>query len=134
MIFVFIGFASSLTDMGLGASIIQKQGVSDRHLDLVFWMNVAVGGALTIVFSLGAPLIARFYDKPQLRLLTIAVAFNFLIGSLNVVQNALLQKSLNFQTRFWIESVAISISGIAALVLALAGAGVWSSRWDNPSP
>jgi O-antigen/teichoic acid export membrane protein len=92
----------------------------------VFWMNVAVGGALTIVFSTGAPLIAGFYDKPQLRLLTIVVAFNFLIGSLNVVQNALLQKSLNFQTLFWIESVAISISGIAALVLALAGAGVWS--------
>ena len=65
-------------------------------------------------------------DKPQLRLLTIAVAFNFLIGSLNVVQNALLQKSLNFRTGFWIEGVAISISGIAALVLAQAGAGVWS--------
>jgi O-antigen/teichoic acid export membrane protein len=126
MIYVFTGFASSLTDMGLGASIIQKQGVSDRHLDSVFWVNVAVGSALTIIFSLGAPLIAKFYDKPQLLLPTIAVAFNFLLGSLNVVQNALLQKSLNFQTGFWVESVAISISGIAALVLALAGAGVWS--------
>jgi O-antigen/teichoic acid export membrane protein len=126
MILVFIGFASSIADMGLGASIIQKQAVTDRHLDSVFWMNVAVGGALTIVFSTGAPLIAEFYDKPQLRLLTIVVALNFLIGSLNVVQNALLQRSLDFRTLFWIESVAISISGITALVLALAGAGVWS--------
>ena len=41
MILVFIGFASSLADMGLGASIIQKQWVSDRHLDSVFWMTTS---------------------------------------------------------------------------------------------
>ena len=54
------------------------------------------------------------------------MAFNFILGSASVVQYALLQKSLDFRSRFWIEAIAVSISGIIALVLALVGAGVWS--------
>jgi O-antigen/teichoic acid export membrane protein len=54
------------------------------------------------------------------------VAFNFILGSLSVVHYALLQKSLDFRSWFWIEVVTVSISGILALVLALSGFGVWS--------
>jgi O-antigen/teichoic acid export membrane protein len=126
MILVFTGFASTIADVGLGASIIQKQTLSDANLNSVFWLNIAVGCALTIILSIAAPLLANFYGEPQLQLLTVAVAFNFILGSLSVVQYALLQKALNFRSRFWIETVAILSSGFFALVLALAGAGVWS--------
>ena len=126
MILVFTGFAASLADLGLGASIIQSQSASDRHLNSAFWLSVAVGGALTLLFCIAAPLIAKIYGEPQLLPLTIGVAVIFLLVSLNTVQNALLEKSLNFRARFWIESIAIFVSGIVALALALAGAGVWS--------
>jgi O-antigen/teichoic acid export membrane protein len=126
MILVFTGFASILADLGLGAFIIQKPLVTDAHLNSAFWLSVAVGGFLTILFGIVAPLVASFYDQPQLRVLTVVVAFNFLLGSLSVVQSALLSKSIDFRTRFWIESVSTIVSGIAALVLALSDAGVWS--------
>jgi O-antigen/teichoic acid export membrane protein len=126
MILVFTGFASSFSDMGLGASIIQAQALSDVKLDSVFWLNIAIGGALTVIFILAAPLVSTFYGEPQLQLLTVAVAFNFILGSLSVVHYALLQKSLDFRSWFWIEVVTVSISGILALVLALSGFGVWS--------
>ena len=126
MVLVFTGFASSIVDMGLGASIIQRSAVSVRHLNSVFWLNVATGMALTAVFALAAPLVARFYDEPQLRLLTAAIAMNFFLGSLNVVQSALLDKALDFRSKFWIETVSTLASGIVALALAFTGAGVWS--------
>lgn len=126
MVLVFTGFASSLTDMGLGASLVQRRAVADRQLNAVFWVNVAAGALLTILFALAAPLVARFYQEPVLRLLTAAVALNLILGSLNVVQNALLVRSLNFQAKFWIEGVSILISGTAGIAMALSGAGVWS--------
>jgi O-antigen/teichoic acid export membrane protein len=126
MILVFTGFASSLADLGSGAFIIGKPSIGERHLNSVFWLNVAVGGVLTILFSMAAPLVAHYYSEPQLRLLTVAVAFNFLLVSLTVVQNALLSKAMDFRTRFWIESLSAAVSGISALVLAMTGAGVWS--------
>ena len=70
--------------------------------------------------------VSRFYGEPQLRLLTVAVAFNFILDSATVVQYALLYRSLDFRTRFWIETIATAFSGILALMLAMAGAGVWS--------
>jgi PST family polysaccharide transporter len=126
MVLVFTGFATYFADMGLGASIIQKSTVTERHLNSVFWLNVATGMVLTAVFALTAPLVARFYDEPQLRLLTVAIAFNFFLGSLNVVQSALLDKALNFRARFWIETASYISSGAVAVALAFSGAGVWS--------
>jgi O-antigen/teichoic acid export membrane protein len=126
MVLVFTGFASFVADMGLGASIIQRSTVTERHLNSVFWLNVATGIALTTAFALAAPLIARFYQEPQLRLLTVAIALSFFLGSLNVVQVALLDKVLNFRTKFWIETVSSVISGAVAVVLAFSGAGVWA--------
>jgi O-antigen/teichoic acid export membrane protein len=126
MVLVFTGFAMSLADMGLGASIIQKSELSSRHLNSVFWLNVATGIFLSVLFASAAPLIAKFYREPQLRLLTAAVAINFFLGSLNVVHNALLEKALKFRTKFWIESVSILASGTVALGLAFSGAGVWA--------
>lgn len=126
MVLVFTGFASSLSDMGLGASLVQQRTISDRHLNTVFWVNVAAGTLLAILFSLAAPLIARFYKEPLLRLLTAPIALNLLLSSLNVVQNALLDRSLNFRTKFWISSISLPVSGIGAIILAFAGAGVWS--------
>lgn len=126
MVLVFTGFAGVLADMGLGAAIIHKSSLSDRHLNSVFWLNVAMGIVLTAVFVLAAPFLARFYEEPRLRLLTAAIAANFSLASLNVVHNALLEKSLNFRAKFWIETVSTTASGIVALILAFAGSGVWS--------
>jgi O-antigen/teichoic acid export membrane protein len=126
MVLVFTGFANYVADMGLGASIIQNTALSNRHLNSVFWLNAATGLALTLIFILAAPLVAGFYGEPQLYLLTVAIAPNFVLGSLNVVQSALLDKALNFRIKFWIEIVAAFASGLVALVLALRGWGVWS--------
>ena len=43
MILIFTGFASSIADMGLGASIVQAQVLSDENLNSVFWLNIALG-------------------------------------------------------------------------------------------
>src|SRR5450755_2797068 len=64
MVLVFTGFASYVADMGLGASIIQKATLSDRHLNSVFWLNTATGLVLTVIFALAAPLVASFYGEP----------------------------------------------------------------------
>ena len=126
MIVVFTGFAANFSDLSLGASIIQKKDVSERHLDSVFWLNLVTGGLFTLVFVLAAPFVARFYGEPSLRLLTMGVAANFVLSSINIVQSALLQKSLNFRARFWANIIGTVVSGSVALTLVIYGAGIWS--------
>ena len=126
MILVFTGFASLIADAGLNASIIQRQELSEADLNSAFWLIFAIGCSFTAILACAAPLVANFYGEPQLRMMTIVLSLNFIFGSLNVVQYALIYKALDFRYRFRIETIAIASSGIFSLVLALAGAGVWS--------
>jgi O-antigen/teichoic acid export membrane protein len=126
MVMVFAGFASIFSDMGLGAALIQRRDLSERHINSVFWINVGAGVLLTILFASAAPLVARFYQQPQLRLLTALVSLTFVPGALSVAQSALIDKSLNFRARFWIEASSALVSGVVAICMALTGAGVWS--------
>lgn len=126
MVIVFTGFTSLFSDLGLGAALIQKSDIEDRHLSTVFWINIGTGVLLTVILIAAASLIASFYNKPPLRLLTMVLAFNFTIGSFKVVHDALLQKEMDFRRLAKIEITGIAVSGFAAICAALMGFGVWS--------
>jgi O-antigen/teichoic acid export membrane protein len=126
MVLVVTGFAATFADLGLGAAIIQRESPTEETLSSAFSLNMGVGGALTIIVMLAAPLVARFYGEPRLLPLTAAMALSFFLGARSFAQSALLAKSLDFRKRFWIEGFATAMSVIVALALALAGAGVRS--------
>ena len=126
MIIVFTIFANLFSDLGMGAALIQKIDIEQRHLSSVFWVNIAAGIILTGIVVAAAPLIATFYNEPALRVLTVVIALNFSIGSLNVVQNALLRKNMDFQRLARIEIAASFLAGGLAVSMALLGLGAWS--------
>lgn len=125
-IVVFTGFATALVDLGLGASLIQKQAGTERHLYSAFWLNVAAGAVLAVLVVASGPILASFFGDPRIAPLAMCMSATLVLGALNVVPNALLEKSLAFRSRFWIEAIAIGSSGSLAVALASAGAGAWS--------
>jgi O-antigen/teichoic acid export membrane protein len=126
MIIIFTGFAQLFTDMGFGSALIQKSDLEDRHLNSVFWANVATGFALTLIIIAVAPFIASFYNVPMLQPLTAVIALSIFITSLKVVQDALLHKYMDFRQLAIIQSVAVLVSGSIAIAMAFTGYGVWS--------
>ncbi len=126
MVLVFTGFAAIFYDMGLGAALIQRRDLSERHVNSVFWINAGMGTLLTILFIAGAPLISWFFGEPPLRWLTVAVSLAIIPSALSVAHIALIDKALNFRARFRIETISTLASGAVAVFLALNGMGVWS--------
>lgn len=126
MIAVFTGLAAVFRELGLGAALIQKKDLEERHLSSIFWVNLATGAALTGLFAACAPLIAAFYREPALRAITTVMSLNFLLGSLNIVQRSLVIKALDFRRLVTAETTAAALSGLAAAGAALGGLGVWS--------
>jgi len=126
MVTVITSFANIFAELGFSAALVQKQDVRQEHLSSVFWLNLGAGLTLTLIFLAGAPLIANFYQEPLLIPLTMLVSTNFLVSSLNIVQNTLLTKSLNFRTLSIVEISAVGFSGLIAIVMAYTGFGVWS--------
>jgi len=126
MVMVFTGFVQIFSELGLGAALVQKLDLDERHLSSVFWVNLGTGVLLTGVIATSAPLIAAFYGNPVLRPITMVIALNFFIGSFKVVQNALLQKKMDFQKLACVEIIGAFIAGFVAISMALMGFGVWS--------
>lgn len=126
MVTVITSFALIFGELGFSAALVQKKDITQDILSSIFWLNLCAGILLTVVFIICAPLIARFYQEPVLIPLTILVSLNFTLSSLNIVQNTILTKSLDFRTISIVEIISVSISGLIAIVLAYMGFGVWS--------
>lgn len=126
MVTAFSMLAEIVRNMGMGAAIIQQQQGSDRLYNTAFCFNLIVGAGVFLVFFFGAPLMAIFYKQPLLTNLVRVFSVVYLIGSLNIVQEALMQKALAFKRLFYMDLLSVLVSGGIAVWLAYRGYGVWS--------
>ncbi|MFH1063134.1 MAG: MOP flippase family protein [Candidatus Omnitrophota bacterium] len=126
MVAVFAGFAFIFADLGITAAIIQKQDLAEKHYSSAFWINIAAGICLVLIFISCARLIADFYHQQVLKDIIRILSLNFLFSSFSIVHLAIFKREMNFKAITIAESIAVVISGIIGIYLAFAGYGVWS--------
>lgn len=126
MVVVFTGVATLFADLGLGSALVQKSDLDEAHLSSVYWLNLAVGLLITIVFIAAAPLIASFYNEPQLVPIVRVLSLLFVVSAFAIVQKNLLTREMRFRALATVDFIAIFLAGIVAIVLALYDFGVWS--------
>jgi len=126
MVMVIIGVAEIFSDVGLGTALIQRRRVLPIHYASVFYFNITAGALLTVLTFVSAPLIANFYNSPELIPLAQVISFSFVIGAFSAVQSTKLRKELKYALLTKVSFVASLLSGIVGVSLAFYGAGVWS--------
>ena len=126
MITVFTGFAIRFVDFGFSAALIHKKEIDKKDINTVFTLNTGIGIILSLLFFIIAPLIADFYDKPILTILTKSFSIIFLVTGLSGVNRALLTKSLNFKLNTIISVISLIVSSLIAIFMAFSGYGVWA--------
>ncbi|MDE5797218.1 MAG: oligosaccharide flippase family protein, partial [Muribaculaceae bacterium] len=131
MLAVFIAVSQSLIDCGFSQALIRKQNRTLVDTSTVFYFNIVVGIFLYFVLYAGAPLIAYFYREPQLDSLVKALGLVMIFNSLAVVQRALLTVRVDFRSQAKASLSAAVVSGIAGIILAWSGFGVWALVWQQ---
>lgn len=126
MVMVFEGFVGLFRTLGLGTAVIQRKEMSESQLTSVFLLNIATGVVLTGVVFFGAPLIARFYDEPELVRVAQLTSFSILFTCVTVVHEALLVKRLEFHQVVKAEFYSFLISSALAVWAAFEGWGVYA--------
>ena len=121
---IFLGLVASL---GLGGVFVVEQDLSEREKGTYLTMFLLMGAAFAVVMAALSPLAARFFHEPQLDEIVLALSVMvFFSGGLNWFYEALMQRELEFRSRFVAQMVqAFTYMGIGVLLAAL-GAGVWS--------
>ncbi|MEA5448619.1 lipopolysaccharide biosynthesis protein [Leptolyngbya sp. CCNP1308] len=123
---VFLGFLQLFLNQGVGQAIIQSNNLDDADLNTAFWANVSLNGILTIVGFSIASFAATFFDEPALTPIIQALSLTFLLSGFGNIQQALLEKELQFRALAIRSVIAIFLSGIVGIVMAFRGYGVWS--------
>jgi len=126
MALVFTMFIETVNDVGMSVAIIQKKGITERHLSTSFWVGLMLGTALFALAVFASPYIAAFFGEPLLRSIIAVLSLSFIFGSFGIVHRTLLMKRIDFKKFAIIEIWTAGISGIVSLFLAVVGYGVWS--------
>jgi PST family polysaccharide transporter len=126
MVAVFTGFVAMFKDLGLSLATVQRPEITGEQISTLFWVNVTISAAITVLMVVLAPLIGWFYSEPRLVLITIVTATGFLFGGLAVQHEALLKRQMRFYALSVIAFASMMIGYIVGIILAWRGASYWS--------
>lgn len=126
MLSIFMAIAQCFIDSGFGNALIQKKNRTETDFSTVFYFNICIAIILYIVLFFSAPLIAKFYNQPELKSITRFIGLNLIIQSFSLIQQTRLNISLNFKLLAKVSLSATIFSGIIGITLAYLGYGVWA--------
>lgn len=126
MLAIFVALSNVLLDSGFGGALIKKRDAAQTDFNAVFYFNVVTAVILYILLFFAAPLVARFYEEPQLVLLSRVLFLTILFNSLNLIQSVILTKTLRLGQLAKLNFTALLLSSIVAVILAIRGYGVWA--------
>ncbi len=127
-----VGTISILGEFGLAASLIQRKAeLRDLDLQVGFTLQQALTSAIVLVVFLLAPWMAALYPSapPETVWLVRVLALSLYLTSWRSMSALQLERHLRYDRLARIEILeTLSYQGIA-VVLAVAGFGVWSFIW-----
>lgn len=125
MLTIFSAVAASLQESGFTVALANKRRVTDEDYNAVFWFSLLVGISLYVILFFCAPLIARFYNRPELVPLARFIFIGFLISSTATAHNAVLFRNLMVKQKALSQIPALALSGTVGIIMAYNGMSYW---------
>ena len=125
MLTIFSALASILQEGGFISALTNRKKTEHKDYNAVFWFSILMGTSLYILLYMCAPLIADFYQQPELTNLARLSFLGFLISSTNVAPRAFLFKHLKTKENTIISFLSLTISGVVGITLAANGFAYW---------
>ena len=126
MVTTVMGFLRIFQDAGLSTATVQRQEITHAQVSNLFWVNVAVGGVITLLVAASAPAVAWFYREPRLIGITLVLSITFVLTSSAVQHIALLNRQMRFGVIAMIDVVSMLAGYLTGIGMALSGYGYWA--------
>ncbi|SHG28594.1 Membrane protein involved in the export of O-antigen and teichoic acid [Jatrophihabitans endophyticus] len=123
---VFVTLFQVLSDQGFSTALIQKKHVDDADRNTAFWISVGSALVLMALVAALAPLASSAFDQPQLGAVLVGMSPMVLFTALAGTPQALLERDFQFRSLTMRTLYGSVIGGVAGVVVAFLGGGVWS--------
>lgn len=126
MLAIFTSIASTLIESGFTVALTNKKNATHADFNAVFWFNTIMSLLLYTVLFFLAPVIARFFERPELTAIGRVVFISFVFSGISTVFHAVLFKRLMVKEQARIDIIAVIVSGVVGVSMAYMGKGYWS--------
>lgn len=126
LVTVFTTIMQVFVDSGMGNALIQKKDADDLDFSSVFYFNMMMCSVLYLLMFFAAPLIAWFYDMPELTAIVRVLSLILIISGVKNVQQAYVSRNMLFK-RFFFATLGGTIgAAVVGITMAYLGFGVWA--------
>lgn len=111
---------------GLSAATIQAERITHEQVSGLFWINLVLGTALSVIFALSSPVLGWLYDDARVIPIACAMAAIFVLSSFALQSIALLRRQMRFAWLTTVDVFSLLLGFILGVALALKGFGPWA--------
>lgn len=122
---IFSLIAATLQESGFISALANRKEIKHEDYNAVFWFSSLAGLTMYLILFACAPLIARFFQLPELTALARYSFLGFLITSTGVAHSAYLFRSLKVKQRAMASVFGLLLSGTTGITLAYLGFSYW---------
>lgn len=126
LISIFITVANVFVQSGFNTALIQKKDTDETDFSSIFFLSLLFAILIYFILFFSAPLIAIFYNEPQIIDLIRILSITLFFGAINSIQNAVIAKKMLFKKLFFSSLGGIIVSGLIGILMAYFGYGVWA--------
>ena len=116
---------------GFTELIVQRDELTHSMASNFFWVNLAIGTLLSLLFAGSGPLLAQFYHNAAVAHVAEWSSLTIWFGCFGWIHLGLLQRAMRFQTTALINFVGQIVLVVASIGLALAGLHYWALVWGT---
>jgi O-antigen/teichoic acid export membrane protein len=120
------GLVYVFQDFGLSTVTLRKQHLTEEDRSALFWLNLALGSALSVAAGASGVLVASFFHEPALRFILPFMGITFFVNGLHTQLRAQLAREHRFGELNRVEIGAFTASTAIAIVVAFLGGGAWA--------
>ena len=120
----FVLIAVGLSEFGLAQAITQMPSVTHKLASTLFWVNVALGAALTAIIAGVGHFAGSFFNQPDVRIIFWVLSPYVFLSVLNTQYIALLRRRMQIKLLETCIFYATLIASCAAIAVAWMGYGV----------
>ena len=111
---------------GFTELILQRENLTHSLTSNLFWINLAAGLVLTVMFAALGPVIAAFYHDPVVKNAVQGISLTIIASSLSVIHVALLNRAMRFSAVSTNNIVSRLVCVAVSIILAFRGWNYWA--------
>lgn len=123
---VMMVLLSTMNGWGLASALIREEEVTEERLRQTLGMLVLLNFGLALIQFLAAPLVALWFEQPQVADLLRVQSLLYLTVPFSALPTAILARRMDFRSPARVRLVAAVAGAGTALTGALSGWGVWT--------